>query len=208
MNPELLYNPAYKTIILSDEVEIIRLRQSKVDETINNKLQVEEHSLLVGSREPEGTRILLSGGSVAVGLNTQAEAENSIAIGYNAEVIGDESIKKGGIAIGHNARADGKEAIAIGKNTQVHNNRIGIGRSQVSIKLGALVIQLDVQNSAVELDLMAPVTDTEDGPDPDETLTSVKTLRLGNNRITFDDENDEVIFTNSSGKYAILELKN
>jgi hypothetical protein len=206
MNPDLLLNPAYRTILLSDEVEKIKLRQGRVDDTINSKLQIGDHSLLVGSQDTEHARILLEGGSVSMGLNSSAEAANSIAIGFNSEVVGDEESKVGGIAIGHNARANGKEAIAIGKNTQVHNSRIAIGRSQVSIKLGVLVIQINTQNGSVELDLMSTVTDTEDGPDPNESIVGVRSLKLGDNMITFDEENDQVVFTAHNGKHGAIKL--
>jgi hypothetical protein len=206
MNPDLLYNSAYKTILLSDEVERIRLRQSKVDDTINTKLQIGDNSLLVGPEAIEHPRVLLEAGKVAIGINTLAEADNSIAIGHNAGVIGGESTKKGGIAIGHNAIADGKEAIAIGKNAQIHNNRIRIGRTQTHILLGGLLIELSTQYKTVSLSLVSSVTDTEEGPDPDESYEGINGLYLGNNIIRFDNENDSVVFRNVNGKETAINL--
>ena len=140
MNPDLLYNPAYKMILLADEVEKIKLRQGKVDDTASvfmDNILINENTLCVGpysSNYDQPTRkVLLDNGCVSIGLDSSSGARTTeaVAIGTNASSIAPQSISLGtassveevaehSIAVGYGASVTNTNSIAIGPNASAN----------------------------------------------------------------------------------------
>jgi hypothetical protein len=183
-----------------------RQRQVEADaeatlDLVNNKLQIGDMSLVIGSQDPAEPNINITHENLFIG--SQETTEPSINLTHGNVFIGLNSTAAStavnSIAIGHNSTVSGNNSIAIG-DVVAENKQIRIGGSQLDIKLGALNINITLDENYAPTLNFSGVSDPDDGSGP----YVLNTLAIGGNTITFD--GSTVYFRNTSGDEGTLSL--
>jgi hypothetical protein len=149
MNEDILFQPAYRQIKLTDEFRALKVQTDLMEHRVENAIGLMEHKLhmdenglhigdvdelkLVAGSVQIGQPGTTGSKAVSIGFQATGGGENSIAIGNNAIVEGNNDVTgpartgDNSVVIGANARSDAPNAVAVGFNAYAGPNGVAIG---------------------------------------------------------------------------------